>query len=187
MEQRIRTGFCRFPAFVGTAAPNLVPQEKKLLNFLFIFWHNPVMRLGKRQEFILVHTLLKIQGRLPSGWKSPNVWGVDEESLEFGKKRKKHFLNTLLKSEILLNYYDLEVSEKPSKILGQTHFKYNKKYQNALTNLGKCLKGLEKMGLIEYGFTPTQIRLTRRGKETTEALLKRKEMGSPSVQKKLIS
>jgi len=41
------------------------------------------------------------------------------------------------------------------------------------------------MGLIEYGFTPTQIRLTRRGKETTEALLKRKEIVSPSVQKKL--
>ena len=135
----------------------------------------------------MVHTLLKVQGRLPSGWKSPNVWGVDRESLEFGKKRKRHFLNTLLKSEILLNYYDLEISEKPSKILGQTHFKYNKKYQNALTDLGKCLKGLGKMGLIEYGFTPTQIRLTRRGKEATAALLKGKEIGSPSLQKKLIS
>ena len=145
------------------------------------------MRLGKRQEFILVHILLKTQGRLPAGWKAPNVWGIDEESLEFGKKRKKHFQNTLLKSEILLNYYGLEISEKPSKILGQTHFKYNKKYQNALTDLGKCLKGLEKMGLIEYGFRPTQIRLTRRGKEATETLLKKKEMGSPSVQKKLIS
>ena len=44
-------------------------------------------------------------------------------------------------------------------------FKSDKKYQNALTDLGKCLKGLEKLGLIEYGFTPTQIRLTRRGKE----------------------
>ena len=145
------------------------------------------MRLGKRQKFILVHTLLKIQGRLPSGWKSPNVWGIDEESLEFGKKRKKHFLNALLKSEILLNYYDLELSEKPSKMLGQTHFKSSNKYQNALTDLAECLKGLARMGLIEYGFTPTQIRLTRRGKEATEALLKRKEMGSPYVQKKLIS
>ena len=145
------------------------------------------MGLGKRQEFILVHTLLKTQGKLPSGWKSPNVWGIDEESLEFGKKRKKHFLNTLLKSEILLNYYDLEVSAKPSKILGQTHFKYNRKYHNALTDLGRCLKGLEKMGLIEYGFTPTQIRLTRRGREVTESLLKRKELVSPPVQKKLIS
>ncbi len=145
------------------------------------------MRLGRMQEFILIHTLLKIQGRLPAGWKSPNVWGIDEESLEFGKKRKKHFQNTLLKSEILLNYYGLEVSEKPSRILGQTHFKYNKKYQNALTDSGKCLKGLEKMGLIQYGFRPTQIRLTRRGKEVTESLLKKKEIGSPSIQKKLIS
>lgn len=145
------------------------------------------MRLGKRQIFILIHTLLKIQGRLPADWKSPNVWGIDEESLEFGKKRKRHFGNTLLKSEILLNYYDLEISEKPSKILGQTHFKYNKKYQNALTDLGKCLKGLEKMGLIEYGFTPTQIRLTRRGKETAEGIMKRKEIVSQAVQNRLIS
>lgn len=145
------------------------------------------MRLGRMQEFILIHTLLKIQGRLPAGWKSPNVWGVDEESLEFGKKRKKHFQNTLLKSEVLLNYYKLEISEKPSRILGQTHFKYDKKYHNALTDLGKCLKSLEKMGLIEYGFRPTQIRLTRRGKETTENLLKNIKMGSPSIQKKLIS
>jgi hypothetical protein len=145
------------------------------------------MRLGKRQTFILIHTLLKIQGRLPSDWKAPNVWGIDEESLEFGKKRKRHFGNTLLKSEILLNYYGLEVSEKPSRILGQTHFKYNKKYQNALTNIGKCLKGLEKMGLIEYGFTPTQIRLTRRGKDAAEGIMKKKEIASQAVQNRLIS
>jgi hypothetical protein len=145
------------------------------------------MRLGKMQRFILVHALLKTQGRLPLAWKSPNVWGIDEESLEFGKKRKKHFLNTLLKSEILLNYYDLELSKKPSKMPGQTHFKSGKKYHNALADLGKCLKGLAKSGLIEYGFTPTQIRLTRRGKEATESLLKKKETGFPSVQNKLIS
>jgi len=145
------------------------------------------MRLGKLQEFILLHTHLKIQGRLPPGWKYPNDWGTDEESLEFGKKRKKHFLNALLKSEVLLNYYDLEISEKPSRILGHTHFKYNKKYQNAMTDLGKCLKGLEKNGLIEYAFKPTQIRLTRRGKEAAEAVFKKKQMVSPPVQKKLIS
>ena len=162
-------------------------RRKKELNISPFFWHNPGMPLGKLQEFILVRTLLKIQGRLPAGWKSPNVWGIDEESLEFGKKRKKHFLNVLLKSEVLLNYYDLEISEKPSRILGQTHFKYNEKYQNALTVLGKCLKGLEKNGLIEYAFTPTQIRLTRRGKEAAEAALKKKQMVSHPVQKKLIS
>jgi hypothetical protein len=162
-------------------------SRKKRLNFSLSFWHNPAMRLGKLQEFILVHTHLKIQGRLPSAWKSPNVWGTDEESLEFGKKRKKHFLNALLKSEVLLNYYDLEISEKPSRILGQTHFKYNKKYKNALTDLGRCLMGLEKIGLIEYGFTPTQIRLTRRGKETAEAALKKRQPVSSPVQNKLIS
>lgn len=162
-------------------------RGKKELNFFFFFWHNPGMRLGKLQEFILTRTLLKVQGRLPSGWKSPNVWGIDEESLEFGKKRKKHFMNALLKSEILLNYYDLEVSRKPSRILGHTHFKYNRKYQNVLGDLAKCLKGLEKNGLIEYGFTPTQIRLTRRGREAAEEALKKKQMALPPVQKKLIS
>jgi len=101
------------------------------------------MRFGRMQEFILIHTLLKIQGKLSSHWKSPNVFGIDEEALEFGKKRKKHFLNVLLKSEILMNYYDLELSETPSKVLGQARFKYDKKYQNALTDLGKCLNGLE--------------------------------------------
>ena len=145
------------------------------------------MRLGKLQEFILVHTLLKVQGRLPPAWKSPNVWGIDEESLEFGKKRKRHFINALLKSEILLNYYELEVSQRPSRILGHTHFKYNKKYRNALGDLAKCLKGLEKNGLIEYGFTPTQIRLTRRGREAAEETLKKKQSATPPVQKKLIS
>lgn len=145
------------------------------------------MRPGRLQEFILVHTLLKIQGRLPAGWKSPNVWGVDEESLEFGKKRKKHFLNILLKSEVLLNYYDLEVSQKPSRILGQTHFKYGKKYQNALTQLGRCLKGLRKAGRIEYGFSPTQIRLTRKGRDAAERILKQREKTPPPRQEELIS
>lgn len=145
------------------------------------------MRIGRMQEFILVHALLKIQGRLPAGWKCPNVWGIDEEAREFGKKYKKHFSTVLLKGEILLNYYELELSETPSRILGQTHFKYNKKYQNALTDLGKCLKGLEKGGLIDYGFTPTQIRLTRKGKEAAESLLEKKERPQPSEQKELLS
>jgi hypothetical protein len=139
------------------------------------------------QEFILTRTLLKIQGKLPSSWKSPNVFGVDEEAVEFGKKRKKHFLNVLLKSEILMNYYDLELSETPSRILGQAHFKYNAKYQNALTDLGKCLKGLEKNGYIHYGFTPTQIRLTRRGREVAEGFLKSKGILRRSEQEELIS
>jgi len=145
------------------------------------------MRFGRMQEFILVHALLKIQGRLPSAWKSPNVWGIDEEATEFGKKYKKHFATVLLKSEILLNYYELELSETPSRILGQTHFKYNVKYQNALTDLGKCLRNLEKGGLIAYGFSPTQIRLTRKGRETAEALLKMKERFGESEQKELLS
>ncbi len=145
------------------------------------------MRFGRMQEFILIHTLLKIQGKLPSLWKSPNVFGVDEEAVEFGKKRKKHFLNVLLKSEILMNYYDLELSETPSRVLGQAHFKYDKKYQNALTDLGKCLKGLEKNGLIHYGFTPTQIRLTRRGREVAEELLKSKEIPDRAEQRELIT
>ncbi len=145
------------------------------------------MRLGRMQKFILTHTLLKIQGKLPYTWKSPNVFGVDEEATEFGKKRKRHFLNVLLKSEILMNYYDLELSETPSKILGQTHFKSNNKYQNALTDLGKCLRGLEKNGYIRYGFTPTQIRLTRRGREVAEELLKNKETPVQAAQEELLS
>lgn len=145
------------------------------------------MRFGRMQEFILIHTLLKIQGKLPVHWKSPNVFGVDEEAVEFGKKRKKHFLNVLLKSEILMNYYDLELSETPSRVLGQAHFKYDKKYQNALTDLGKCLKGLEKSGLIHYGFTPTQIRLTRKGREVAEDLLKSKEIPDRAEQGEFIT
>ena len=145
------------------------------------------MRLGRMQEFILTHALLKIQGKLPLPWKSPNVFGVDEEAMEFGKKRKRHFLNVLLKSEILMNYYDLELSETPSKILGQAHFKYNKKYQNALTDLGECLRGLEKNGYIHYGFTPTQIRLTRRGREVAEELIKNRAFLNRSEQEELIA
>ena len=138
------------------------------------------------QEFILTRALLKIQGKLPPGWKSPNVWGVDEEASEFGKKYKRHFQTVLLKSEILLNYYDLELSENPSRILGQTHFKTTRKYHNARTDLGKCLKGLGKSGLIDYGFTPTQIRLTRKGREIAESLLEMKEGPQQSQQKELL-
>jgi hypothetical protein len=144
------------------------------------------MRFGRMQEFILTHALLKSQGKLPPGWKSPNVWGVDEEASEFGKKYKKHFQTVLLKGEILLNYYDLELSETPSRILGQTHFKSTKKYHHARTDLGKCLKGLGKIGLIDYGFTPTQIRLTRKGKDVAESLLARKEAPPQSEQEELL-
>jgi hypothetical protein len=164
----------------------ILPGGKLLFHFFSKFGIEKDMRFGKMQEFILTRALLKVQGKLPPGWKSPNVWGVDEEASEFGKKYKKHFQTVLLKSEILLNYYDLELSGIPSKILGHTHFKSTKKYHNARTDSGKCLKGLQRIGLIDYGFTPTQIRLTRKGKEVAESLLEMKGRPQQSEQKELL-
>lgn len=136
-----------------------------------------VTRLGRLQEWILVHAYLRtVKGPLPEGWKSPNTWGRDSAGMEWGRRYRRHFEDCLLKSEIFLNFYHLEPSAIGSKILGQTKFKSDKAYRNALTNLGKALRRLKEKDLIRvniwyYEFEPTTITLTDKGREIAEQVV----------------
>jgi hypothetical protein len=127
------------------------------------------MRIGKFQEWILVHALLKARNSLPPGWKKPNTWGPDYEATQWGKRYRQHYQDVLLKSEVLLNYFHLEQSPIKSKVIGQFKFKYDKGYRNALKHLGRALLSLREKGLIEtnmwyFEFQPTTIKLTEKGK-----------------------
>jgi hypothetical protein len=141
------------------------------------------MRLGTLQGWILVHAYLKaVKGALPEGWKMPNTWGRDYESVEWGRRYRQHYQDRLLKSEVLLNYYRLESSDIESRIIGQAKFKYNRAYRNALTGLGKALRRLKEKGLINvslwyYEFEPTTILLTEEGRAVAERLLKAPDSG----------
>ena len=132
------------------------------------------MRLGRLQIWILVHAYLKtVKRSLPEGWKSPKTWGRDYESVEWGRRYRRHYEDCLLKSEVLLNYYNLELSAIESKIIGQAKFKYDRPYRNALAVLGKAMRSLKEKDLITvslwyYDFEPTTLRLTEKGRAIAE-------------------
>jgi hypothetical protein len=142
------------------------------------------MRIGKLQEWILIHALLKSRNSLPPEWIRPNTWGPDYEATEWGKRYKRHYQDVLLKSEVLLNYFHLTPSPLKSNITGQFKFKYDKGYRNALKHLGRALLSLREKGLIEtnmwyYDFQPTTILLTEKGKSAAILLDGSRKKGGP--------
>ena len=90
--------------------------------------------LGKVERWILEHTYLKSnKGQMPGGWKQ-----IDEEKLK----------DRLYRSEIMLNYYELELSPYRGE-LDRHVFKMTNTSKSANASCSRSVKGLMKKGLIE--------------------------------------
>ena len=144
-------------------------------------------RIGKLERWILFHAYMKtVKKELPGNWKISRAGQFERESFKRGLRHKENydwslFWKYLFKSEILLNYFDLELSLKEPMHFNyqQEKFRVTNKYRSALASFTRITKQMKEKGLIETWYSNkgyynywVGIVLTGKGKEIANNLLK---------------
>lgn len=140
-------------------------------------------RIGKLEKWILIHTYKKIiLHEVPIGWKIPR-WAKSTEAIEYKKHQSErndfedHFDEDgivhwtdeikftkvhLLKSEVMLNYFNLARSGRSAQYTAtkqfsdvsivKEKFRSTKKYKSALASYSRTSKNMVEKGLITKEF-----------------------------------
>jgi hypothetical protein len=146
-------------------------------------------RIGKLENWILIHCYLKtIKKELPNTWKKPRHYDYSKEirirnlnsSDESIKKSAEFDLKTLesylFKYDILLNYFNLQLSYKEGFWSEYNEkFKDTREYRSALASLSRTLKNLVDKDLISWWYNDffrwKGYKLTDKGILKTESIL----------------
>jgi len=142
--------------------------------------------LGRFQRWILVHTYLKtVKHELPEDWRTPDGYGAAERrwkaSPDWLAVQLDTWNNHLMRTEILLNYFDLAKSNRhhPYQAAEQC-FLQGPQYKTALAMLARTLMSLHGRYIEWVTWVPglaTRIqqadgcRLTSLGVATAEKLI----------------
>ena len=111
------------------------------------------IRIGKLERWILIHAYIKtVKKELPENWKlsrkEKHLQNWIKESAKKGitskawDKHLKDYWTYIHRSEILLNYFALDVSYK-YPLYGNEKFRTTNKYKTALASLSRTLKRME--------------------------------------------
>lgn len=138
--------------------------------------------------------LKSITRTLPLQWKSPcnkemldnafspDVWEQNpfcpnrQEAEERAEREKDHWFGHLFKSEIMLNYFDLELSWKSAWSSRRVKFVDSREYRIALASTSRAMKHLQIKGYIEIERCSIldrhmMLKLTQKGTEEAAKLL----------------